>query len=304
MDKLLFDTAGCTIDVLQDDLFTGKKVTVAILRLDKIHAIVSGNKLFKLHYFLEQAMQQSSSIITFGGAYSNHLLATAFACKTINRQCIGIVRGEKPPQLSSTLLQCIAYGMELVFISRTEYDNKENKEFIKKIKARYKDPVIIPEGGYHIKGAAGAGLIMDLVPAGQYTHIVTATGTATTTAGLLQKATIAQTIIAVPVLKGMADIKERIRYLNGITIDRPSLEIMDGYHFGGYAKYSPALITFMNDCWSRYALPLDFVYTAKMFAAIKDQVQQDHFLPDSSILCLHTGGLQGNNSLPANTLLY
>src|SRR6478752_6376125 len=101
MDKMLFDTAGCTIDVLQDDRFTEKKVTVSVLRLDKIHAIVSGNKLFKLHYFLQDALvSEHKSIITFGGAYSNHLVATAYACKELSIKSIGIVRGEEPPQLS------------------------------------------------------------------------------------------------------------------------------------------------------------------------------------------------------------
>jgi 1-aminocyclopropane-1-carboxylate deaminase len=303
MVQLLFDTAGCTIDELTDKLFTAKKVTVAVLRLDKIHAIVSGNKLFKLHYFLEDTVTKNKPVLTFGGAYSNHLVATAFACKQLSLKSIGVVRGEEPPQLSSTLQQCKTFGMQLKFISRERYDQKEEAQFLSSLQDEFGDCVIIPEGGYHVDGAKGAALIMDMIADSSYTHIATAVGTATTLAGLLSAAAEEQTIIGVAALKGMTDIHERIHHLTNINNNK-NFELLTDYHFGGYAKHTPELISFMNATWTDHAIPLDFVYTAKLFYAVTDQVRKNGFPEGSNILCLHTGGLQGNASLPANTLLY
>jgi len=124
---MLFDISAITIDELNDDLFAQQQISVAVLRLDKLHPVVSGNKLFKLHYFLEDALRSDhKSILTFGGAYSNHLVATAFAGKRSGLSTIGIVRGERPQQLSPTLQECINYGMHLQFISREEYVLKDN----------------------------------------------------------------------------------------------------------------------------------------------------------------------------------
>ena len=156
--KMLFDTSNICIDVLQGELFTQQQVAVSVLRLDKIHPVVSGNKLFKLHYFLEEALSsQHKTILSFGGAYSNHLVATAFACQSMGLKSIGIIRGEKPAMLNYTLQQCISYGMQLKFISREEYGLKEIKEFIGSIHKEFGECLVVPEGGYHPLGAAGAG---------------------------------------------------------------------------------------------------------------------------------------------------
>ncbi len=299
---MLFDISHAVIEVLNDDLFTQKKLNLSVLRLDKIHPVVSGNKLFKLHYFLKE-VSPKKTIITFGGAYSNHLAATAFACSSLNIKSIGIVRGEEPVQLSHTLKQCIDDRMQLRFIPRDAFTKKESAVFIDALKKEYGDPIIIPEGGYHPIGADGAALIMDL--AGRnYSHICTAVGTATTLAGLLKAAHLSQTIIGIPVLKGMNDIQERIQWLTGNNSIPKNLELLPDYHFGGYAKKTDALIRFINQCWQQYHLPLDFVYTAKLFFGIIDHIKKGHFPEGSNILCLHTGGLQGNKSLPLHTLLF
>jgi 1-aminocyclopropane-1-carboxylate deaminase len=303
--KMLFDISNIGSDQLKDELFLQKQVTVTVLRLDKLHPVVSGNKLFKLHYFLEEALATGQkAILTFGGAYSNHLVATAYACRYAGLNSIGIVRGERPPQLSHTLQQCIGYGMQLKFISREEYAMKDDEDLTQTLLDQFGDCMIIPEGGYHPLGAKGAGLIMDLAAGGNFTHVCTAIGTATTLAGLLAKAEKYQQIVGIPVLKGMTDIPGRVDFLTGDPGKNDQLTILDNYHFGGYAKKTPELIQFMNDCWNKYELPLDFVYTAKMFYAVMETLQRDHFPPQSRILCLHTGGLQGNESLPANSLLY
>ncbi len=297
-----FNIFTAPIALLHDELFRQKELSVAVLRLDAIHPVVSGNKLFKLHYFLQEAMStEHKTILTFGGAYSNHLVATAFACEANGLKSIGIVRGEKPAKLSSTLQQCLNYGMQLQFISREDYDEKETVRFQNELKNKWGACCIVPEGGYHPLGAKGAALIQHIIKDGNYTHVCTASGTATTTAGLLLAGD--QKIISVPVLKGMVDIASRLNFLCGsFNIER--LEIFDRYHFGGYAKRTPELIAFMNGMWRQHGLPTDFVYTAKMFFAIYDKIKNGHFPAGSRIICLHTGGLQGNNSLPAGSLLF
>jgi 1-aminocyclopropane-1-carboxylate deaminase len=302
---MLFDISKANIEELYDDLFTQKQVSVSVLRLDKIHPLVSGNKLFKLHYFLEDAVAgKHKTILTFGGAYSNHLCATAYACKVLQLKSIGIVRGEKPEQLSHTLQQCLQDGMQLQFISRQEYAKKNDPAFINNLKAAYGECIIIPEGGYHPLGAKGASLIMGLIKDNSYTHICTAAGTATTLAGILMAAKPEQIVINFPVLKGITDTKIRIAQFTGNESEFKNLVTVNNYHFGGYAKKSELLIQFMNQCWRQYSLPLDFVYTAKMFFGITECIKNDAFAKGSKILCLHTGGLQGNKSLPLNTLLF
>ncbi|MFZ1785851.1 MAG: pyridoxal-phosphate dependent enzyme [Ferruginibacter sp.] len=302
---MLFDISKADIEEIHDDLFSEKQVGVSVLRLDKIHPLVSGNKIFKLHYFLEEARGSThKTILSFGGAYSNHLAATAYACKASGLSSIGIVRGEAPTRLSPTLQQCVEDGMLLQFVSRTEYDVKETIEFNNKLKTQFGEFMLVPEGGFHPLGAKGAALIYHLIPGKKYTHIALATGTATTLAGMLRAADADQQVISIPVLKGITDNKERIKQLNGVDAEYKNLEILSDYHFGGYAKKTTFLTDFMNLCHQRYRLQLDFVYTAKMFFAITDRIKNDGFKKGSQILCLHTGGLQGNKSLPLNTLLF
>lgn len=302
---MLFDISNAVIETLNDELFLQKQVRLSVLRLDKIHPVVSGNKLFKLYYFLEEAAQSShKTILSFGGAYSNHLAATAFACRALQLKSIGIVRGEQPAHLSHTLQQCMNDGMQLKFITRQQFAEKENGAFTSSLQNEFGDCVIVPEGGYHPSGANGAALIMDIPGCRNYSHICTATGTGTTLAGLLKAAAPSQTIVALPVLKGMTDIEERIAYLTGNKDPFKNLQLLNDYHFGGYAKKTEALIQFMNKCWQQFHLPLDFVYTAKMLFGIIDRIKDGYFPPGGNILCLHTGGLQGNKSLPLHTLLF
>jgi len=302
---MLLDISKANIEVLHDELFVEKQITLSVLRLDKIHPLVSGNKLFKLHYFLEEALtSKHNTIVTFGGAYSNHLAATACACKLLKLKSIGIVRGEKPEKISSTLQQCMQDGMQLKFIPRLQYADKGTTDFINELKKEFGNCMIIPEGGYAPTGANGAALIMDLIKYNSYTHICTASGTSTTTAGLLIAANPGQIIVSLPVLKGITDNKTSIKELTESKEDFENLLILDNYHFGGYAKKTDWLIGFMNECWIKYKLPLDFVYTAKMLYGIIDSIKKDTFEKGSEILCLHTGGLQGNKSLPLNSLLF
>ncbi len=280
--------------------FAQKGIGVDMLRLDTIHPIVSGNKIFKLHYFLEKAKNSSyKQIITFGGAYSNHLAATSFVCNLAGFKCIGFVRGEKPATLSHTLQFCIENKMQLEFISRSEYKEISSENFSDALFKKFGAHILIPEGGFSEKGAEGARLICDHYNLKSYSHVCCAVGTATTFAGLI-KGSNEETILGFSVLKNLDDIEDRLRYLN-IPSSKKYVTIPD-YHFGGYAKKNGQLISFMNSFYEENKIPLDFVYTAKMMFGVDDLINQNYFPKGSKILCIHTGGLQGNKSLPNGTL--
>ncbi len=302
---MLFPTKDAINQQLNDDLFYQKQVHLSVLRLDAIHPVVSGNKLFKLHYFLQTAIQHSyEGIVTFGGAYSNHLVASAFACKIAGLKCTAIVRGEQPAFLSHTLTSCRnEYDMVVKFISRKQYEEREQPFFAKDLQLEYPNYLIVPDGGYHPMGAAGAALIMDLIDE-DATHICCAVGTATTLAGLLLGKKENQQIIAIPVLKNMHDLQYRIEYLTNCKYSGKHLQIMQDYHFGGYAKKNQELIDCMNHGYQKYKLPTDFVYTGKLMHGVIDIIKNDFFPKGSKIVCLHTGGLQGNLSLPPGTLVF
>ena len=286
------------VDELKSPLLAEKNVRLFVLRMDSLHPVVSGNKLFKLHYFLNAAVDKHhDTVVTCGGAYSNHLVATAYACDQLRLKSIGFVRGEAPPSLSPTLQQCLSLNMELRYVSREKYRQLTKERPVNT------NETWIPEGGFAPQGAAGAALIMGHVALVQPTHIVTATGTATTLSGLLLKADILQTVIAVPILKGFEDIAERLQLLTGKS-RYSNLDIWNEYHFGGYAKKTPELIKFMNELYQQHQLPTDFVYTAKMMYAVYDKLKQGYFGAGSRIVALHTGGLQGNRSLAGGMLIF
>jgi 1-aminocyclopropane-1-carboxylate deaminase len=301
---MLFDTSAVKIQPIHDKLLIEKGIELFLLRLDQIHSIISGNKLFKLNYFLKKAIDSNTkNIITFGGAYSNHLVATAYACKISGIQSVGIVRGEKPSNLSHTLEHCLSYGMELEFISRESFNSDRKMLLATEILNSKGDGILIPDGGYHPLGAMGAAEINDIFNKSSPTHICTAVGTATTLGGLSISSSPTQKIIGIPVLKGLNDIKERLQFVtNHRSID--NVEIFNEYHFGGYAKKTSELIDFMNQLYRTNQIPTDFVYTGKMMFAIMDKIKKNYFQKGSKIMCIHTGGLQGNLSLPKGTLIF
>ena len=275
-------------------LLQQKNISVSILRLDNIHPIISGNKIFKLKYYLEDAIKQSKPIITYGGPFSNHLAATAAACKKAHIPCTGMVRGEHS-SLSHTLQYCVKKGMTLKYICRDEYRDKAAKD-----QSTIDFPqIIIPEGGYGKKGVKGSALIPELYDPQKYSHVCCPVGTATTLAGIISSAPSHQQVIGFSALKNLLDIPERLLFL----LDKnPTNYMIKEYHFGGYAKWNSALIDFMNKFYALNKISTDFVYTGKMMYGIWDMIKTDQFAPFSKILAIHTGGLQGNNSLPAGTL--
>jgi 1-aminocyclopropane-1-carboxylate deaminase/D-cysteine desulfhydrase-like pyridoxal-dependent ACC family enzyme len=290
------------IQPLHDTVFEKKEIAISMLRLDQIHPVISGNKLFKLIYFLKEANEAAhKTIITFGGAYSNHLAATAFSCEKMNINSVGIVRGEQPKHLSHTLQFCIEHKMQLEFISRDSYKNID-EIFLKELKIKYGDHILIPEGGFSVKGKEGAELIEKYFTNKNFTHVCLPVGTATTFAGLVDSNKNETAIMGFAVLKNFNDIEKRLATLQ--VNPRKKYSFIRDYHFGGYAKKTGELISFMNNFYKQHAIPLDFVYTAKMMFGIYALINKKYFTPGSKILCIHTGGLQGNNSLPEGQLIF
>lgn len=291
------------IDKIENEITKEKNITLSILRLDKIHTDIAGNKFFKLRYFLEEAIAAQKKIITFGGAYSNHLAATASACKALQIECIGIVRGDESKDLSHTLFFCREKGMQLKFISRENYKIKNTDNYKLNLKDDFGDHILIPEGGFTQKGMKGASLISTLYDRNTYSHICCAVGTATTLAGLINGSSPSQKIIGFSALKNLEDFEQRINFLLTNSLYENYFLNTD-YHFEGFAKKTAGLINFMNSFYKEFAIPTDFIYTAKMMFGIFDLIKKNYFYKGSKILGIHTGGLQGNLSLPAGSLIF
>lgn len=275
-------------------------IRAAMLRLDLLHPEVSGNKWFKLRYNLEAAQAAGKhTILTFGGAYSNHIAATAAACRMAGLQCIGIIRGEAPVVPEHTLQTAAAKGMQLHYISREAYRQKHNTDWA----ALYPDAYVIPEGGNNTAGVRGCEEILALTDTQRFTHIACAIGTGTTFAGLINSAHPHQQLRGYAVLKGAGYLQQEIAALLAPGT-RPHWELIHDFHGGGYARITPALTDFMNDFYSETHIPLDVVYTGKLLWGFCREMQEGRFPAGSEVLLIHTGGLQGNLSITPGVLRF
>lgn len=289
------------IQQLSHPFFAGRDLSLHVLRLDLIHPVISGNKWFKLKNYIAEALkQQKKGILSFGGAWSNHILATAFACREAGLSSTGIIRGEEPPQLSHTLRDAARYGMELRFTGRASY-SRHLQEW-EQWQASWPDHLIVPEGGQGEAGVAGAATIGQLIPPGQYSHIACAAGTGTMMAGLIRSREPGQLVMGISALKidpGNNSIADHIRRHTG---EEPIL--FHDYHFGGYARINAELVQFMNDLYASCQLPTDIVYTGKLLYALFHLAAAGYFPKGGTILAIHSGGLQGNRSLKKDNLIF
>ena len=276
-------------ELIEDRLFDEKGVRLYIKRDDLIHPFISGNKWRKLKYNLRKAHSNNKShLVTFGGAYSNHLLATACAAAKFGFKCTGIVRGEVIE--NDTLTLCRLFGMKLIFTDRASYRNKS--KLFEEHFAENQNVFYIEEGGAGQEAVAGCVELVDELTE-SYDHIFCASGTGTTAAGILkgiQLQNLSSTLHAVSALKNGEFLHEEIaRYSD----HSPSFCLHTDYHFGGYAKTKPELLQFMQHFSASTGILLDPVYTGKMLFAVYDLVRRDYFSPGSKILAIHTGGLLG-----------
>lgn len=284
---------------LQKIELNNSNVELFIKREDLIHPLISGNKFRKLKYNLIQAKKENkSTLLTFGGAFSNNILAVASAGFENNFKTIGVIRGEELIEKineNPTLKKAQELGMIFKFVSRENYRNKTNESFINLLKEEFGDFYLLPEGGTNELAIKGCEEILtkdDLF----FTHICCSIGTGGTISGIINSSFNSQQIIGFPSLKGDFISNEISNFAK-----KSNWNIISDYHFGGYGKISEDLIRFINDFYTIHKIPLDPIYTGKMMFGIDDLIKKKYFPKGSKILAIHTGGFQGIEGM--NTLL-
>jgi len=274
------------------------EITLHVKREDLIHPFISGNKFRKLKYNLLQAKAEGKTkLLTFGGAFSNHIAAVAYAGKENNIETIGIIRGEELEFKISenpTLNFAQNCGMKFEFVTREAYRTKTTLSFIEELKENHGDFYLVPEGGTNSLAVKGCEEI--ITPEDyDFTHICCAIGTGGTISGVINSAKRNQKIIGFPALKGDF-LSDDIRKF----VSNSNWEVQLDYHFGGYAKINTALIRFINDFYEQTNIPLDPIYTGKMMFGIFDLINKGYFPKEAKILAIHTGGLQGIEGMNKN----
>ena len=265
-------------------------ISLFIKREDLLHPTISGNKFRKLKYnILEAKSQNKSTLLTFGGAFSNHILAVAAAGKEHNLKTIGIIRGDELADKigdNPTLKKAQEFGMVFDFISREHYRDKNDIDFKDNLKSKYGEFYLLPEGGTNELAVKGCEEILNADD--DFDFICCSVGTGGTISGLINCSKPCQKVLGFPALKGDF-IQEDIRKF----AKRDNWELITDYHFGGYAKMNDELIYFMNHFYATYNIPLDPIYTGKMVYGVLDLIKNNYFPENSKILLIHTGGLQG-----------
>lgn len=284
------------LEELRSDFLTQHELRLFVKRDDLIHPEVSGNKWRKLKWNIREAQQQGmEQLLTFGGAYSNHLLATAVAGRISGLKTVGIIRGERAAEISDTLKDCEENGMQLHFISRSDYNKKEDFLFIEALRNQLGSFYLVPEGGANELGVKGCEELM-LEVEEEIDVVCCAAGTGTTFVGLCNSLST-EKLEVFPALKGIDYYSERPFSFLKDDGRKEKIEFISDYHFGGYAKTTPELIDFVNDFYQSYQLQLDLVYTAKMFYGIFDRIRKGKYSKGTKIMAIHTGGLQGNRGM-------
>lgn len=272
-----------------------KGIELYIKREDEIHPFVSGNKFRKLKYNIQEAKKTNkNTLLTFGGAFSNHILATAVAGYLTDFKTIGVIRGEElgldvteTLSKNTTLKNSYEHNMQFEFVSRELYRKKLEDSFINNLKEKYGDFYLIPEGGTNDLAIKGCEEILTVSDA-KFDYICCAVGTGGTISGVINASSKHQKVIGFPALKGdflFDDIKK--------LTSKSNWSLQTNYHFGGYAKYTDELIRFINDFNKDTGVLLDPIYTVKMIFGILDMIKKNQFKKGSKILAIHTGGIQG-----------
>ena len=289
-------------DLLSHPLLDQKQVELQVLRLDKVHPEITGNKFYKLQYNLQEALSQNHrQVLTFGGAYSNHIFATAAAAREVGLASVGIIRGEELDAQNPTLSFARAAGMTLLCISRESYRQKSQADFLENLRKQFGDFYLIPEGGTNALAIQGTREILSASHS-NFSHFLTPIGTGGTFAGIATSLLSHQQLLGISALKGEGIREELTDLLNAEGIQSlGNLTVLTKYHQGGYAKWTPELIDFIHWFWDEFAIPLDPIYTGKMAFACWDLLQRNYFPPGSRIGLIHTGGLQGNRGFTQRT---
>ena len=267
------------------------QISLFIKREDLIHPFVSGNKFRKLKYNVLQAKAENQSVLlTFGGAFSNHIAAVAYAGKEQGFETIGVIRGDELRDKISenpTLSFAQECGMRFEFVTREAYRHKTETAFIEQLQAQFGSFYLVPEGGTNDLAVKGCEEILTEFDA-HFDFVCSAVGTGGTISGLINSALPHQKVLGFPALKGDFLQNEIHKFVNN-----KNWELITDYHFGGYGKVTTEFIEWMNWFYAQTGIPLDPIYTGKMVFGVMDLIQRNYFPPKSKILMIHTGGLQG-----------
>lgn len=292
-------------------LFDAYQVTVYLKRDDLIHAEISGNKWRKLKLNLEKfKLGKYDQLLTFGGAYSNHISATAALGRILHIPTIGIIRGDElTPSSNQTLQKAAEDGMQLIFVNREEYSWRYETEYKNQLREKFGNVLVIEEGGANFYGIMGCTEIVSEIPFEPDYYVLPA-GTGTTASGILF-ATESSNTIAIAALNDVEGILDEISSLleyAGLTDEEVAdklemLTLTSEFTFGGYGKTSPELITFINDFYTQTDIKLDQVYTGKMMYGLCEFIKAGKIAAGTTVVAVHTGGLQGTNSI-SNQLLF
>jgi len=269
---------------------------VSLLRLDQCGGSAPGNKWFKLQGNIEQARNQGvSTLVSFGGAWSNHLHALAATGRELGLQTVGIVRGEQPQKPSAMLRDAQAWGMQLVYVSREEYRRRDDPEYIAEIRGRFGPCFVVPEGGANTAGIEGCKAIAELLCEAKLSDpkIVMAVGTGTTLAGVAEGLgqEFSGDLVGISVLKGAFDLDSKVAAVTSANCAK--WRILHDHHCGGYARVSPELREFILAFEEMYKIQVDPVYTGKALYAVNQLLASGEWGEDHPIVFIHTGGVQG-----------
>jgi 1-aminocyclopropane-1-carboxylate deaminase len=293
-------------------LYLERNIRIDVKRLDLLHPLVNGNKWYKLKYNVERALASDhGTLVTFGGAWSNHIHATAAAGALSGVRTIGIIRGEEPKEYSATLLFAKEQGMELHFVSRLDYEERNTEEFKAWLHDQYGSFQLVPEGGSNYYGVNGCMEILSESDLQNYTHVACACGTGATLAGMMLSAKNNLQFIGFSALKGGDFLHDEvIKHIEYFLMDRELAEeyrkqfsIDSEHHFGGYGKWNDELIAFIQQIERDHHIPLDQVYTGKALFGLLNQIENGLIAEGSNILLVHSGGLQGRQGCEPLSLL-
>ena len=285
------------ITELNDPVIEAAGIRVFVKREDLNHTAISGNKWWKLKYNLAEAIETGcESVLTFGGAYSNHIFATAAAARAFGLKSIGFIRGEEIVPYNTTLAFVKNQGMRLHFVSREEYRKKNDEQFIRQLKDEFGDFYLIPEGGSNANAVRGVKEFAErILSENDFDSMILPVGTGGTLAGLICGLPSSKQILGVSVLRGgdfLVDDTQNLARSICEDFSKTNWTILTDYDFGGYAKSSPALEEFISDFFQKHNIPLEPVYSGKAMWALWNEISTGRFERGTKILFLHTGGLQ------------
>ncbi|GAB0110888.1 1-aminocyclopropane-1-carboxylate deaminase/D-cysteine desulfhydrase [Pseudoalteromonas distincta] len=302
MHQLFTINENNLIQHIDNEFLKNKKVYLGVKRDDLLHPLISGNKWRKLKYNLAHMKElNKTELLTFGGAFSNHIHACAAAGKEFNIQTHAIIRGPELDSNNPTLQFAKQCGMQLHVVNRIEYKQRYDQRYLEALQGRFPNAFIIPEGGTNEHALLGCKELVHSLP--EHDYLVCPTGSGGTLAGLIEGSEANTHIIGIAVLKQAQYLNAEVKKLSSKAKKQDNWQLLTDFHDGGYGKFSPALWQFCQEMNHTYNLPLEPIYSGKMMYALWKLIEQDYFPPGSKIIAVHTGGLQGLNGLKYRGLI-